>query len=176
LLTSDVDMLILNYYFNRDFDKMNLYGPDLTGFVHYPICYIGMKCKKWRELLNIEYGKFNENIIRDLEEEKELALSEKFTDFWFTDQRFITRKIKEFGEDKFNIVNRGHNAGIAIKRIDRIIPKTWEVSPGEDHIDCHLLKEGYNYDNFNKIYEILKMKLNVDLSWMKQYVKEFNEI
>lgn len=176
IMTGDIDMLILNNYLYNDFDKMNLHGSDLTGYVHYPICYIGMTVKKWRNLLDLEYGKFKENMLRDLEEEKKLATSEVFTDFWYTDQRFITRRIKEYGEDKFNIVDRTHNAGFAVKRIDRALPLTWDIKCDDDYIDCHMLKNGYVEENFNKILNVIKLKVDKDSVWMKEYREKYIKI
>jgi len=175
LMTGDIDMLLLNNYLYRDFDKMNLYGYDLTNFQQYPICYIGMQSKKWKELLNIQEGNFTESIIRDLEEEKKLATSSNFNDYWFTDQRFITRKIKQFGENNFQIINRGLVNGCATKRIDRSHPITWNIAEGDDHIDCHLLKEGYLIENFNKIKKIIQMKVKHS-EWIDEYFNEFNKI
>ena len=173
LITGDIDMLLLNKYLYRDFDKRNLYGYDLTSYYQYPICYIGMQTKDWRSLLNLEYGKFIENMTRDLNEEK-LATSQHFEDYWFTDQRFITRKIKEFGEENFQVINRGTINGCATKRIDRIYDYTWNVQPGDDHIDCHLLKNGFVKDNFDKVHNIIKMKVDGS-DWMIDYMNEFKK-
>ena len=172
LLTADIDMLTLNRYLYRDFDKMNLFGPDLTNNVYYPICYIGMTAKKWKNLLNLEYGKFYENMMRDLTNEK-LATSEVFRDYWFTDQRFITTKIKEYGEEKFNIIPRGHHNFIATKRIDRLC---WNFDPDLDYIDCHLLKPSWELANFNEIHKIVKNKIELNSHWMIEYCNQFNEI
>jgi hypothetical protein len=175
LITGDIDMLILNKYLYRDFDRRNLYGYDLTSYFQFPICYIGMQCKDWRQLLNLEHGKFIENMKRDLEEEKTLAASDVFQNYWFTDQRFITKKIKQFGLQNFQIINRGTNKGCALKRIDRIYDWSWNINPGEDHIDCHLLKEGYKKENFDRVYNIIQMKVE-NVEWMKEYFEKFNNL
>ena len=172
LLTGDIDMLILNKYLYRDFDKMNLFGSDLTGFVHHPICYIGMTTDKWRKLLNLDYDKFNENIIRDLQYDG-FGTSQNFNEYWYTDQRFITKKIRDFDEKNFNIILRGHVNLIANQRIDRIC---WNFNPNQDYIDCHLLKNGYLKQNFEKVFDIIKNKVGKDSSWMIEYFNKFNEI
>jgi hypothetical protein len=131
-----------------------------------------MTTEKWRNLLNLEYGKFNENIIRDLKTDN-FGSSEKFNEYWFTDQRFITNKIRNFGEKNFNIILRGHVNYIANQRIDR---DCWYFNSNQDYIDCHLLKDGYLKQNFDKVFDVIKNKVGKDSSWMIEYFNKFNEI
>ena len=42
LMTSDIDMIPLSDYWKFDPANITIWGHDLTGFTHYPICYIGM--------------------------------------------------------------------------------------------------------------------------------------
>jgi hypothetical protein len=172
LLTGDIDMLALNSYLYRDFDKKNIFGPDLTNYYHYPICYIGMKVNDWKSLLNLEYGKFNENIIRDLSIEK-LSKNDKFDDYWYTDQRFITNKINEYGIDKFNIIERGFENGNAAKRLDKL---DWNFQSDKDYIDCHLFRNGWEKDNFNKTIDVIDSKIHKNNDWIVEYWNEFIKI
>ena len=175
LLTGDIDMLILNKYLYRDFDKMNLFGPDLTGWLQYPICYIGMTTDKWRNLLNIEYDKFHENMIRDLKNDI-FSSSSKFEHYWYSDQRLITKKIKQFGENNFNIIPRGTDVnlgGMATNRIDR---SHWIFDLNKDYIDCHMLMPAWNDNNFKMIHDVIKNKIERNSEWMIEYREKFLEI
>jgi hypothetical protein len=172
LIMGDVDMIPLSSYLYRDFDKRNCFGYDLTGFSEVPICYVGMYAKKWREFLNLEYGKLEENLFRDLDTIKYKALGETFGEYWNTDQDFLTKKIKEYGEHNFQFINRGLENGLAYKRIDRA---KWEWKKNETYIDSHLLRPSFDEQNFIKTYELISNTLkDVDCSWMIDYFKKFN--
>jgi len=51
-IITDVDMFIASDFLNRDYDKVNAFGYDLTGYTQVPMCYVGMTGKKWKELMN----------------------------------------------------------------------------------------------------------------------------
>ena len=61
VMTSDVDMLPCSSYWNPSPNEITVYGYDLTDFTEFPICYIGMKVKSWREVMNLKSG---ENIMQ----------------------------------------------------------------------------------------------------------------
>lgn len=172
LIIGDVDMIPLSSYLNRDFDKMNLYGYDLTGFTQYPMCYIGMWANKWQEFMGIKYGDNLEEIIyRDLSTQNK-ALGQDFYEYWDTDQDFITKKIKEYGEYKFQSILRGYETnGLAYRRVDRA---NWDWDKNLEYIDSHMLRVSYKEENFSRVFELIQHTCkNVDCSWMNDYHKKF---
>jgi len=173
IITGDIDMIPLNRYLYRDFDKRNLFGFDLTWWSTYPMCYVGMTVKDWRDFLDLEYGKIKDNMTRDLLTEP-LALSQEFNDYWSTDQRFLTKKVIEYGVDKFQSIERGRHAeGFADKRVDRW---KWHFTPGEDYIDCHMYNP-LEKERFNKNYEVISNTIkDKDTSWILEYYEKIKEI
>ena len=51
IMTSDIDMMPLSDYWNPSIDFVNCYGYDLTGYKHYPICYIAMNKENWTQII-----------------------------------------------------------------------------------------------------------------------------
>ncbi len=160
LLTSDIDMLPLgqfNQYFKHDVDAITSFGKDLTDY-HYPICYIGMKVKKWREVMNLNGLTVVKAIERDLQ---------LYENKWTTDQDIITERLKNH---KVDIIPRGTlSNGLAMGRLDRA---NWVKQP--ERIDCHALRPGYTPENWVKIK--IALKENFDFpDWINDYVKKFRE-
>lgn len=175
LITGDIDMIPLNSYLYRDFDKRNLYGQDLTDYTQWPMCYVGMSCKNWREFLGIEYLNAMAQIMAALQEYAHKSASQKWEEYWDTDQAYLTDKIKLFGPEKFqNIIRGRERTGYAYKRVDR---GHWNWSPAEEYIDAHMLKNPYSEENFEKTYALIEHTLKgVDCTWMKEYQQQFKKL
>jgi len=176
LMIGDIDMIPLsnylyNYYLYKDVEHMNLFGHDLTDYTQYPMCYIAMYAQRWREFLNLDYKKFYENIKRDLAEIPK-AKGTQFEEYWDVDQYFLTNKVKEYGEEKFNKINRGKlQNGYAVGRVDRSV---WNWMVSEQYVDCHMLRNPYSDENFQKTYNLITHTLkDVDCSWMIKYHEDF---
>jgi len=174
IMTGDVDMIPLNSYFNRDFDKYNAYGYDLTDFTQFPICYVGMNKIGWKKLMNLEDNKMIECLLRDLKNEPK-STSTIWSEYWDTDQHILTDRIKKFGTNNFNIINRGkEDTGYAFKRVDR---GNWIWDKNYEYIDSHLLRNAFTDDVFAKTYQLISHTLkNTDCSWMLDYQKNFKKI
>lgn len=168
IIVGDIDMIPLNSYLCRDFDKRNLYGYDLTDYTQFPMCYIGMYAKYWRHFLN--YSVY-EDIYRDLKTLDFKAKSNDFYEYWDTDQYFLTKKIKQYGINKFNIINRGKQKnGYAYKRVDR---GNWQWNKNVEYIDSHMLRNPYSEENFNKTIQLVQHVCKEKLDWMRQYRNNF---
>jgi len=186
-MTGDADMLPLSDYWKHevDDDRITVYGHDLTGFTHYPICYIAMNSANWANVMNISGKDYNAFIERDLKTTPQ-ALSGEFEKFWFTDQDLITERLQG---KQITFVNRGqYPNGYAKGRIDRGI---WNVNH-EQYIDCHmhrdLFKHFYNHNipqdqrelYSKKWYEHMDMleKIwpNEDFEWLIDYTVKYAKL
>jgi len=174
ILSGDVDMIPLNSYFNRDFDKYNAYGYDLTDYTQFPMCYVGMDKKGWKSLMNLENDKMIECMLRDLKKEPKSS-SNIWEEYWDTDQHILTKRIRDFGVHNFNVINRGKETnGYAYKRVDR---GNWSWDKNVEYIDAHLLRNSFEDATFEKTYELISHTLKgVDCSWMLDYQKKFKKI
>jgi hypothetical protein len=174
ILTGDVDMIPLNSYFYRDFDKYNAFGYDLTDYTQFPMCYVGMDKNGWKSLMNLEDNKMIECMLRDLQNEPK-STSNIWEEYWDTDQHILTKRIIHFGVQNFNVINRGKETnGYAYKRVDR---GNWNWDKNVEYIDAHLLRNSYEDATFQKTYELISHTLKgVDCRWMLDYQKKFKKI
>lgn len=167
-ILSDVDMMIGSSFLYRDFDKVNSFGHDLTGFGHTPICYIGMYAKKWREIMG------NNSMQEDIDRYGH-QYNHDWYKAWGSDQDVVTAKLQAYGFDKVNFINRGHdqkNDGLPMGRYDR---HNWKKPQGEIH-DIHLMRDPLNDTNFPKLYEMCNTVYpKEDWSWLNDYRNEFNK-
>jgi hypothetical protein len=164
---SDIDMLIASSFLNRDFDKVNSFGWDLTGFGETPMCYISCTAGKWKGIMG------NATMQQDLDTYGQQH-SEDWYKAWGCDQMILTAKLKAYGHDKINFINRGHdnnNAGLPMGRWDRYNLKK---PAGEIH-DVHLMRDPLSDNNFGKLVEICQtIYPNENWSWLTEYKSEFN--
>lgn len=179
-MTGDIDMLPLSDYWNPDENKVTVYGHDLTGFGHYPICYIGMNLAKWRHVMKLGDVDFNVNyshyIKRDLDTLPQ-AKDPDFYKYWFSDQDLITARLNEYGSNQINFINRGQGShGYARGRVDRG-NGGWVLNQPE-LIDAHL--EQQTHHDEKKIARLLDLLRHVwpneDWSWFRKYTNDFREI
>lgn len=171
LITSDIDMAVFNKdYFNQaNNDQINIFGADLVPPKQYPICYISMPVKTWREVMWITPGVSIQQYLDELLGHLEC---EHFKgNYWAKDQETI-----------YNAINRGsfpavlHNRAkhpyqFATRRADR---DGWPDAPPPEIIDAHLPRPGYTDENFAKILKLFQdVYPEEDFTWMVHYRNEY---
>jgi hypothetical protein len=166
LMTSDIDMLPLSDYWKPDYDKLTVYGRDLTDY-HYPICYIAANNHKWDEIMDFDGSESIDHFIaRDLRKQKNI---------WTLDQDIITERINDSRYVPLRI-DRGTDkrTGYPIGRIDR---SNWTLDH-KQYIDCHMFHGIQNDDaKFKKTLEMLHTVWpKEDWKWWINYVKEFKKL
>jgi hypothetical protein len=175
LMTGDIDMLALSDYWKPSLTKATVYGHDLTGFGHFPICYIGMPRNIWREVMKVrEDYPISTWIERDLDTLPQ-AKDTDFYKYWFSDQDLITARLKEYGTEKIDFINRGQYAnGFARGRVDR---GSWTLSH-DMFVDAHLMQQTHHSEEkIQKLYDLLHhVWPNEDFTWFKEYTKEFKRL
>jgi hypothetical protein len=176
LMTGDIDMIPLSDYWKPEFDKVTVYGHDLTGYGHYPICYIAMNSAKWVEVMKLTNFDYDAHIKRDLDTLPQ-AKDPDFYKYWFSDQDLITSRLNEYGKDKITFVNRGQGThGYAYGRVDRG-DGGWKLSLPE-FIDAHLMQQTHHSQE--KIQKLMELLHHVwpqeDFKWFLEYTKEFKKL
>jgi len=170
LMTSDIDMLPLSDYWEPNKNRITIWGHDLTGFQHYPICYIGMHRTDWQMLMKIGTKDYNSLIKRDLETLPN-AQSEDQVKRWVVDQDLITEKLN--GVSGKLIVNRGILPnGYPVGRVDR---SAWTLHHPE-LIDAHLLRQGWLPENMGKTMQLLHGIWPDNFGWFADYAYEFYKL
>lgn len=172
LMTGDVDMLPLSNYWDikKKEDIISVWGHDLTGYKHYPMCYIGMRVNKWKEVMKLDgidiYSDMNKDITCYPQ-----SRSNQWNEWWQVDQDIAMDKINSVTSDQ-EIYK--HDRGIAsnshypLGRIDR---GCWDISlQQKERIDAHLLRPGFDRDNFDKIYSLIQSIFPTsNIHWIKEY-------
>lgn len=132
IMTADGDMMPLSNYWQPNENEITTYGHDLTGYGHYPICYIAMKSSEWKRIMNITNEDLMIQIERLLDKYPQSA-SEDWNEWWQVDQDIITEKLQK---EKVTSIGRGKNGILAKGRIDRY---DWEGSKEQEiFIDAHM--------------------------------------
>lgn len=131
-MTSDADIVPLSDYWNPDPGKITAYGHDLTGYVHYPMCYIAARASSWRRLMSLTGDMYND-MKRDLADSK--AKSPNWSEWWQVDQDIVTERLNKVEVTK---IDRGIEPGshLPLGRVDRAGMK-WTK---DDPIDFHAPK------------------------------------
>lgn len=168
-ILGDVDMFIASSFLHRDFDKVNSFGHDLTGFQEVPMCYVGMIANKWHEVLG------STNIEHDLEQHTKYK-SGIWHESWGADQQILTAKLKAYGFDRINFINRGvdpSNQNLPMGRWDRY--GGFKRPAGEVH-DVHLPRHPWRLEPFLQIVGMCEnIYPNENWSWLKGYRDDFME-
>jgi hypothetical protein len=141
IMTADGDMMPCSNYWQPNENEITCYGHDLTGYGHYPICYIAMNSKEWKRVMNITDGELMPQ-IESLLDKYEQASSDNWEQWWQVDQDIITEKLKK---ENVNSILRGreNKFGLALGRIDRF---NWaETINTENPIDAHMVRP-FNLD------------------------------
>lgn len=166
-IIGDADMMIGSSFLHRDFDKVNVFGHDLTGFQEIPMCYVGMTAEKWHEVLGAC------DIETDLATHTKYK-SEVWHEAWGADQQILTAKLKAYGFDKINFINRGtdfRNHNLPMGRWDRY--GGFKRPTGQVH-DVHLPRKPYEIVNTSMIGAVCDdLYPHVDWNWMMDYRNQF---
>jgi hypothetical protein len=177
LMTGDIDMVPLSDYWKpRNLNEPTVWGHDLTGFGHYPICYIGMSSSWWQQVMDTTSTDYNACIKRDLDTLPQ-AKDTDFYKYWFTDQDLITQRLKAYGTRKIDFINRGHGShGYARGRVDRA-NGGWVFNQPE-LIDAHLMQQTHHSEEkTQKLYDLLHhVWPEEDFTWFKNYTDEFKKL
>jgi len=175
LMTGDIDMIPLSDYWHPKEDEITVYGHDLTGYGHYPICYIGMNHHRWIEIMGLSSPDYNKLIKRDLDTLPQ-AKDPDFYKYWFSDQDLITQRINatEFPITK---INRGqYSNGFAVGRVDR---GAWSLNH-KQFIDAHLFHQMYHKgkeDKFEQTLDLLeKIWPEENFDWFILYTEKFRKL
>jgi len=166
VMTSDVDMLPCSSYWNPSPNEITVYGYDLTDFTEFPICYIGMKVKSWREIMNIKSGENIMQSINDFLKNLPNAKSEVFEEWWGVDQQEITKRLSL---KEVNHILRSKRGVYALGRVDR---GDWDGTWNQDVlIDSHLPRPAKNEKSYNQVFELIN-RLNLLPNWYNTYCYE----
>ena len=175
LMTGDIDLIPLSDYWHPKEGEITVYGHDLTGYTHYPICFIGMDSTRWVEVMGLSSPDYNKLIKRDLDTLPQ-AKDPDFYKYWFSDQDLITKRIKET-QFPIKFVNRGQLPnGYAKGRVDR---GAWTLDHKE-FIDAHLFHQMYHKGReqyFEKTLDLLeKIWPEENFDWFILYTQEFRKL
>lgn len=173
IMTGDCDLIPLSDYWRPDVDSKTVYGFDLTDYTEFPICFISMKAKYWREVMKLTTGDMDYNIKRDLDAMPN-AKSDDFYSYWGVDQQLITQRLKPFNP---TLINRGkYSNGYATGRMDR---GNWDYNH-TSFTDAHMFQQLYfkqNQDKFDKTMELLtSIWPDEDFGWWIKYTEEFRKL
>lgn len=172
LMLGDIDLLPLGDHWQPNGNPI-VWNFDLTGYTEYPMCFVSMKGKQWKEVMRIEGNDIKQNIKRDLDSMPN-AKSDDFHKFWGVDQQLITQRLKPF---KPTIINRGqYPNGYARGRVDR---GAWTLDHKE-FIDAHLHHQIHHKQNDWKFQQTLELLRKVwpeeNFDWYIEYHNEFKRL
>lgn len=167
MITADSDLCVFGDFFKElDDGKIHIVGADLTPSEQYPMCFAAMPVRKWEDVYKIKnsYQEHLEEIINPIESTNLRGTA------WCLDQFLLKKGLDESGEE---IVFHPRSNGItqfAQKRADR---DGWYFDP-YNIIDAHLPRPLTNKENFDKVYDLFKIKYpNDDLQWMINFRDEY---
>lgn len=173
LMTGDIDMLPLSDYWKPDFDKLTVYGRDLTDY-HYPICYIGAPAPIWTDIMGLVDEDYNSMIKYDLDRLPQASSTDKVKR-WVSDQDLITERINSSSYTPIRI-DRGTDkrTGYPVGRVDR---SHWTLDH-KQYIDAHLPHDILtNESSFKKVLELLHTVWpKEDWKWFINYYVKFKKI
>lgn len=166
-ILGDADMLICSSFLNRDFDKVNVFGHDLTGYGQIPMCYVGASVAEWNNIMG------NAGMRQDLLTHAQ-PNSNDFYKAWGADQDILTAKLFKYNDEHaINYIPRGtdsENDGLPTGRFDR---HNLRMPVGEVH-DAHLMRQPYTDKNFTFLNDLLhKLYPQEDWGWLPAYRREF---
>ncbi len=171
LITSDIDMAVFNkkYFDQLDDGRIHIVGTDLVPDGQYPMCFIVMEAKTWRDVMWIRDGESVQDKLDQLL--RHLDCAHFRGNYWAKDQEtaynhIITSRLP---------VERHCRAFIGTQfaslRADR---DGWPQTISPDIIDAHLPRPGYTAENFAKILNLFQtMYPSDDFEWMIEYRNEY---
>lgn len=170
LITGDSDLCVFDGLTDllNDMEYMEVVGADLTPSDQYPMCFIKMTVSQWRNILGINKT-YQEHVAELIDPIEGLNIR---GEQWCYDQWFIRKKIAESGlEFDVNFINRSNGQNqFATRRADR---DGWFFNT-DNLVDAHLPRPLTEEDNFNKVYELFRIKYpNDNLQWMIDFRNEY---
>lgn len=118
IMTSDMDLIPLSDYWKQKKEDITIYGYDLTDFTTYPMGYIAMTGHNWKKYFNCTYN-IIEDITRDINEYRNIAMSPDWNQWWGYDQILLTDRLILQGANVTHIHRGRRDSGFAHGRIDR---------------------------------------------------------
>jgi hypothetical protein len=171
LVTSDVDMATFmpTPFLGANDDAITIIGADLVPEKQFPMCYIIMSAKNWREVMWIRKG---ESVQNKLDQELGHIECEHFRgNLWARDQELAYNHIVASGLPIVKVNRAAPGTQFATRRADR---DGWPQIIPPDIIDAHLSRPGYKEENFAKILNLFQtMYPNDDFTWMVEYRNEY---
>lgn len=163
IMTSDMDLIPLQNYWNPSINDITVFGHDLTWHSYYPMGYTAMSGANWKEYLKCTFGTEND-IIRDAKEYEHLTKSDNWESWWNWDWTMLTDRLKPF-KHKITFIDRGQiniaGATLAKGRVDRY---NWiETQNQPNWIDAHCENNNVQHEEklpkFLKVYEQIHGRL-----------------
>jgi len=167
LITADSDICVFGDYFSKvRGDGIHVIGADLTPADQYPMCFIAMAASVWKEVMGINKG-YQAHLSELIDPIEGIDIR---GEQWSYDQWYIKKKIDESGLPVYLHNRAKEGTQFASKRADR---DGWNFDPF-DLVDAHLPRPLIDIDNFNKVYDLFKIKYPIDdLQWMQDYYNEY---
>lgn len=159
LIIGDADMIAYKDIFQHE--GLVSYGFDLTGRSEIPMCYVKAPVHLWKQLMG-------DVKIQDLPSAK----SQRWEDYWSTDQQLLTSRAREYGFDKITFIDRGHGShGLPTGRWDRY---KWDSIP-DNIIDVHMLRSPLA--NWNKIEDMCRRLWPNDYwGWLEDLYNDLKQL
>lgn len=170
LITSDADMAVFSGYFNQaNNGQINVFGADLVPPNQYPMCYISMPAKTWREVMWITPGvpvqKYLDDLLGHIECEHFRANQ------WAKDQDEIYKHLTAQAWPVKKYYRASPGTQFATFRADR---DGWPETTPPYIVDAHLPRPGYTEENFAKILKLFQdVYPDEDFNWMIEYRNEY---
>jgi len=171
MITGDSDLCVFSDFFQKmDDGCIHVVGHDLTPDDQYPMCFIGMPVYEWGVVMEI--NKSYQSHIADLINPIE-GLNIR-GEQWSYDQWKIKKQLDKSGK---NIIFHKRSDGTNCFAKNRADRDSWQNFNPYDIIDAHLPRPLTDEANFNKVYELFKIKYPTDnLDWMVEYYNEYKKL
>lgn len=209
LLTSDVDMFPLSrqHFLQGDIATKKVHLFYANAYAHmkdtimYPLCYIGMKAKTWKEVMGITGTRNEKENVKNEEwnakaEEEGIVVEELVLNA-------IEKGIERYGKDRWQNSHKqdgdvqwyfdqflfgekiaswpGHPEECQkIARYpfkDRLDRSKWNFNGNKEEldnlIDSHVVRPGFTEQNWIKLKQLLAILLPHHIQWLQEYKEEF---
>ena len=154
IMTSDIDLLPLQNYWNPNINEITVYGHDLTWHSFYPMGYIAMSGANWKKYMDLHFDTKGE-IYRDAVKTG-LPFANDWEQWWNHDWTHITNVLKPH-KDLITFIDRGQiniaGATLAKGRVDRY--NWYETMNQPNWIDAHC--ENNNVQHPDKLGKFLEV-------------------
>lgn len=180
LITSDIDMVVLNLPFAGEIvfgglmkDKILVFGGDLVPKGQVPMCYLIGDVRTWKNQFSLNgytYQQKLDELLGGIECENMRG------NYWSKDQQEANRVIVESPFDNINVNRAKEGTQFASHRYDRddayILDR---LSP--DTIDYHMNRPGFDDRNFEIILTIMKYHFpDEDFQWLIDYNEQYKKL